>query len=109
MRRKTKYREFEKGLTSAKAENINARIQRFIINNYGTRNIDFSSIVYRFISVQHLKKRFNRSFTKLLLNPPAWSDTYYGRKKKQEQPDQIVDVPHFVDSKEVALIQLADF
>jgi hypothetical protein len=50
-----------------------------------------------------------RSFTKLLLNPPAWSDTYYGRKKKQEQLDQIVDVPHFVDSKEVALIQLADF
>lgn len=50
-----------------------------------------------------------RSFTKLLLNPPTWSDTYYGRKKKQEQLDQIVDVPHFVDSKEVALIQLADF
>jgi hypothetical protein len=50
-----------------------------------------------------------RSFTKLLLNPPSWSDTYYGKKKKQEQLDQIVDVPHFVDSKEVALIQLADF
>jgi transposase len=29
-------RYFEKGLTNAKAENINARIQRFIINNYGT-------------------------------------------------------------------------
>lgn len=50
-----------------------------------------------------------RNFTKLLLNPPAWSDTYYSRKKKQDQLDQIVDVPHFVDSKEVALIQLADF
>jgi len=50
-----------------------------------------------------------RNFTKLLLNPPAWSDTYYGKKKRQEQLDQIVDVPHFVDSKEVALIQLADF
>jgi transposase len=34
-------RYFEKGLTNAKAENINARIQRFIINNYGTRNKDF--------------------------------------------------------------------
>lgn len=50
-----------------------------------------------------------RNFTKLLLNPPTWSDTYYAKKKKQEQLDQIVDVPHFVDSKEVALIQLADF
>lgn len=50
-----------------------------------------------------------RNFTKLLLNPPSWSDSYYAKKKKQEQLDQIVDVPHFVDSKEVALIQLADF
>lgn len=50
-----------------------------------------------------------RGFTKLVLNPPDWSDTYYAKKKRQEQLDQIVDVPHFVDSREVALIQLADF
>lgn len=49
------------------------------------------------------------AFTKLLLNPPSWSDTYYKKAKKQEQLDQIVDVPHFVDSKQVGLIQLADF
>ncbi len=48
-------------------------------------------------------------FTKLILNPPTWSDTYYSKGKKQEQLDQIVDVPHFVDSKQVELIQLADF
>ncbi len=34
-------RYFEKGLTNAKAENLNASIQRFIINNYGMRNRDF--------------------------------------------------------------------
>lgn len=34
-------RYFEKGLTNAKAENLNAKIQRFIINNYGMRNKNF--------------------------------------------------------------------
>lgn len=48
-------------------------------------------------------------FTDLVLNPPDWTDTYYNRDKNQERLDQIVDVPHFVDSKEVGLIQLADF
>lgn len=48
-------------------------------------------------------------FADLLRNPPAWSDEYYGRKKKQRALDQIVDVPYFGDSEEVALIQLSDF
>ncbi len=48
-------------------------------------------------------------FTKLILNPPDWSDTYYKKGKKQDKLDQIIDVPHFVDSKQVGLIQLADF
>lgn len=47
-------------------------------------------------------------FTKLLLHPPRWSDTYYDRDKKQVRLDQIIDVPHFVDSSHVGLIQLAD-
>lgn len=34
-------RYFEAGLTNAKAENLNGRIQRFIANNYGTRDRDF--------------------------------------------------------------------
>lgn len=34
-------RYFEKGLTNAKAENLNSRIQRFLANNYGTRDKDF--------------------------------------------------------------------
>jgi hypothetical protein len=36
-------------------------------------------------------------------------DTYYDKKPKQEKMSQIVDVPHFVDSKQVGLIQLSDF
>ena len=48
-------------------------------------------------------------FTDLVLNPPDWTDTYYNRGKKQEKLDQIIDVPHFVDSKEVGLVQLSDF
>lgn len=48
-------------------------------------------------------------FTELLLNSPDWADTYYKRVKNQEPLNQIIDVPHFVDSKQVGLIQLADF
>lgn len=47
-------------------------------------------------------------FTDIIQAPPAWSDTYYARRKKQERLDQIIDVPYFGDSREVALIQLAD-
>ena len=50
-----------------------------------------------------------RQLTDLLLNPPAWIDTYYARTRNQKALDQIVDVPHFVDSKHVGLVQLADF
>ena len=48
-------------------------------------------------------------FTDLILNCPDWTDTYYARSKKQEKLDQVVDVPHFVDSRDVGLIQAADF
>lgn len=48
-------------------------------------------------------------FTQLIIDPPTWSESYYGKGKKQDPLDQIVDVPHFVDSKQVGLIQVADF
>jgi len=48
-------------------------------------------------------------FQKLILSPPAWSDSYYARGKKQEPLDQLVDAPYFADSKNVSLIQVADF
>jgi hypothetical protein len=50
----------------------------------------------------------HKDFAELLLNPPSWSDSYYQRGKKQAPLDQIVDVPHFVDSSHVGLIQVAD-
>lgn len=44
----------------------------------------------------------------LVREPPDWSDSYYGREKKQERLDQIIDVPFFADSEHVPLIQIAD-
>ena len=48
-------------------------------------------------------------FTDILMRPADWSGEYYGKKRKQEPLDQVIDVPYFGDSKEVSLIQLADF
>ncbi len=48
-------------------------------------------------------------FQKLLLNPPAWSDSYYGKEKNKERLCQVVDAPYFADSKNVGLLQVADF
>lgn len=48
-------------------------------------------------------------FKQLILNPPEWSDIYYSKDKKQDQLCQIVDAPYFADSKDVGLIQVADF
>ncbi len=48
-------------------------------------------------------------FNDIIKTPPAWSDAYYGRGTKQQQLDQIIDVPAFQDSKDVGLLQLADF
>jgi hypothetical protein len=53
--------------------------------------------------------REQKKFTELLLNPPEWSRTYYGKVKHQDDLAKIVDIPHFVDSKQVGMIQLADF
>jgi len=53
--------------------------------------------------------REQNNFTELLLNPPDWSRTYYDKVKHQYDLAKIIDVPHFVDSKQVGMIQLADF
>ena len=55
------------------------------------------------------EEREEKRFIDLLRSPPAWSDSYYDKGKKQERLDQIVDVPYFGDSRDVALIQMADF
>lgn len=48
-------------------------------------------------------------FTDLIMTPPVWTDTYYNKGIKEPSLNQIVDVPYFGDSKEVSLIQVADF
>lgn len=55
------------------------------------------------------EEREQMRFTDVLLRPPAWSGEYYGKGKKQEPLDQIIDVPYFGDSQDVSLIQVADF
>jgi hypothetical protein len=52
--------------------------------------------------------REKTKYTELLLSPPPWTDEYYGRIKGADPLDQLVDVPHFVDSKHVPLVQVAD-
>jgi len=47
-------------------------------------------------------------FSDLILRPPTWSDEYYDRERKTAPLDQVIDVPYFADSKNVALIQVAD-
>src|SRR5690348_15120320 len=48
-------------------------------------------------------------FTDIICRPQSWSDQYYERAKRPEQLDQIIDVPYFGDSREVGLLQVADF
>jgi len=54
------------------------------------------------------EKREEVRFSDIIKRPPAWSDEYYERRRKQAALDQVIDVPYFVDSRDVALIQLAD-
>lgn len=44
----------------------------------------------------------------LLYEPPAWSDTYYSRSRKQAQLDQVIDAAFFVKSHHAGLVQVAD-
>ncbi len=46
----------------------------------------------------------------LIVNPPRWTDSYcdFGDNQSKERLDQIIDVPYYADSHQVALIQIAD-
>lgn len=55
------------------------------------------------------EEREAKNFTQLIKNPPTWTDSYYNRNPRQERFNQIIDVPYFVDSQQVGLIQVADF
>lgn len=62
-----------------------------------------------FLLIFDRKDNEQAEFTNLILYPPDWTNTYYNKKQKQEKISELIDVPHFVDSKQVPLIQLADF
>ncbi len=49
-----------------------------------------------------------KKFARLVVQPPVWTNEYYGKDKKQDQLDQVVDVPYYGDSELVNLIQIAD-
>lgn len=53
-------------------------------------------------------KRDEEAFSELILDPPEWAYGYFLEKKQEKRLDQIIDVPHFVDSRHVGMIQLAD-
>lgn len=55
------------------------------------------------------EERERMRFTDLIASPPAWTDSYYGKSRRQARLDHIVDVPYFGDSTEVYLLQVADF
>lgn len=54
------------------------------------------------------EEREKTAYTQLVLNPPGWTETYYAKRANRRPLCQIVDVPHFVDSEHVGLIQVAD-
>ncbi len=62
-----------------------------------------------FVLIFDHEHREQGKYTNLVLSPPDWTDCYYDKREKQEKMSQLIDVPHFVDSKQVGLIQLADF
>ena len=55
------------------------------------------------------EEREKLRFADLIKQPPEWSDKYYLKDRKKDQLDQVVDTPYFGDSRDVALVQLADF
>ncbi|HKS66392.1 MAG TPA: DUF3800 domain-containing protein [Candidatus Acidoferrales bacterium] len=54
------------------------------------------------------EKREELRFTDILKRPPEWSNEYYGLEEGDPPLNQVIDVPYFGDSRDVALIQLAD-
>lgn len=53
-------------------------------------------------------KRKVDSLPELLHSPPPWTDSYYGKGRRQEQLDQIVDSAFFAKSHHAGLTQVAD-
>lgn len=60
------------------------------------------------------ESREENNLAEIVLDPPEWTDTYYGyerdsRRKDNPRPlSHIIDVPYFVDSKHVGMLHIAD-
>lgn len=54
------------------------------------------------------QKQKSDALAELLFEPPAWTDEYYGRGKKQDQLDQILDTAFYAKSHHAGLVQIAD-
>lgn len=52
--------------------------------------------------------REETNLIKLVSSPPTWTDSYYNRSKRQEQLNQVIDVPYFSDSRGACLLQMSD-
>lgn len=46
--------------------------------------------------------------SELIWHPPEWTDEFYGRKRKQDQLDQVLDTTFTIKSHHAGLIQVAD-
>lgn len=53
-------------------------------------------------------KQFADHLAEVLWSPPAWTDSYYARSRKQEQLDQIIDSAFAVKSHHAGMVQIAD-
>lgn len=98
--KETQYCQVE-SLWSFMALHITLSIQRYFQSQKGNKG--------NTIMIFDNKDTEEQKYNELMLNLPDWTDAYYSRKRKQETIDQIIDVPYFVDSEYVGLIQVADF
>lgn len=53
-------------------------------------------------------KQFADNLAEVLWTPPTWTDSFYEKRRKQEQFDQIIDSAFAVKSHHAGLIQIAD-
>ncbi|HWQ37092.1 MAG TPA: DUF3800 domain-containing protein [Burkholderiales bacterium] len=60
-----------------------------------------------FLFVDENKQKADK-LSELLFDPPAWTDAYYGRRKKQAKLDQLIDSAFAVKSHHAGLVQVAD-
>ena len=54
------------------------------------------------------QERERAKFADLVRKPQDWSGEYYGRLRKRPPLHNVIDIPHFADSRHAPLIQLAD-